>query len=241
MQKNRHEIIFENVDLVAVSKPPGLLTIPDRHDETIPSLYKILQHQYEKIFVVHRLDKDTSGIILFAKDEQTHKFLSQKFEKWEVSKFYLGIVTGSLQYKTGTIDEPIMQHPVKKGLMVVSAKGKSSITNYEVQEDFGIFSLVKFEILTGRTHQIRVHMKHLGHPIACDELYGIAKPILLSSFKKKYKLSIKEEEERPLLSRLALHAYQLKFNDASGKYYELKAELPKDFKALLQQLQKNRG
>ena len=81
MLKNKLDIIFENEGFVAVNKPAGLLTIPDRHDETISSLYKTLQQQYEKIFIVHRLDKDTSGIILFAKDEATHKFLSQLFEQ----------------------------------------------------------------------------------------------------------------------------------------------------------------
>ena len=186
MQKNKPEIIFENEKFVAVNKPSGLLTIPDRHDEELHSLYKILQQQYEKIFIVHRLDRDTSGIILFAKDEATHKFLSQLFEQRNVEKYYLGIIQGSLQNKNGIVEEPIMEHPVKKGMMVVHAKGKPSITEYEVQEDYGLYSLIKFQILTGRTHQIRAHMKHLGHPLACDELYGDAKAILLSSFKKKF-------------------------------------------------------
>lgn len=238
MPKNKLEVIFENEHFVAVNKPPGLLTIPDRHDETLNSLYKILQQQYKRIFIVHRLDRETSGLILFAKDEATHKFLSQQFEQGTVEKFYLGIIHGSLQNKKGIIEEPIMEHPVKKGVMVVNAKGKPSVTEYEVQEDYGIFSLVKFQILTGRTHQIRVHIKHLGHPIACDELYGDAKSILLSSFKKKFKLSQEDEEERPLLSRLALHSYQIKFKDQTGKDFDLIAELPKDMRALLQQLKK---
>jgi len=245
--KNKLDVIFENEKFVAVNKPAGLLTIPDRHDETINSLYKILQQQYQKIFIVHRLDKETSGIILFAKDEATHKFLSQLFEQRNVEKYYLGIIQGTLQnlpagrqVKKGTIEAPIMEHPSGKGMMV-HAKGKQSVTEYEVLEEYGIYSLVQFQIHTGRTHQIRVHMKLAGHPIACDELYGDPKPILLSSFKKKFKLSKHDEEERPLLSRLALHSYELKFKDQDNKAYDLKAELPKDMRAFLQQLKKNRG
>ena len=234
-------IIFENEKFIAINKPSGLLTIPDRHNELLNSLYKTLQLRYEKIFIVHRLDKDTSGLILFAKDEATHKFLSQLFEQRNVEKYYQAIVNGKLQDKKGIIDEPIAEHPVHKGMMAVNKKGKPSVTEYEVLEEYGIYSLVQFKINTGRTHQIRVHMKYLGHPVACDEMYGDAKPILLSSFKKKFKLSKHDEEERPLLSRLALHSYELKFKDQYNKEHDLKADLPKDMRALLQQLKKNRN
>lgn len=127
---------------------------------------------------------------------------------------------------------------MKKGLMITSEKGKDSVTAYEVLEEFGPYSYVRFTIFTGRTHQIRVHMKYLGHPIACDELYGNGKPVLLSGLKKNFKLSAKEEEERPILSRLALHAGKLVFKDLSGKIHELEAPVPKDMRALLQQLRK---
>ena len=235
------DIIFENEKFIAINKPSGLLTIPDRHNELINSLYKTLQLKYEKIFIVHRLDKDTSGLILFAKDEATHKFLSQLFEQRNVEKYYQAIVTGTLQDKKGIIDEPIAEHPVHKGMMAVNKKGKPSATEYEVLEEYGIYSLVQFKINTGRTHQIRVHMKYMGHPIACDEMYGDAKPILLSSFKKKYKLSKHDDEERPILNRLALHSYELKFKDQDKNEFDLKADLPKDMRALLQQLKKNRS
>lgn len=241
VQNSRLEIVFENEKFIAVNKPPGMLTIPDRHDEKLPSLYKLLQHRTERIFIVHRLDKETSGIILFAKDEATHKYLSQLFEQRNIEKFYTGITIGSLQSKKGSIEEPIAEHPTVKGKMTVNKKGKPSRTDYEVLEDYGLFSLVKFQIHSGRTHQIRVHMKFLGHPLACDDLYGDGKPVLVSSFKKKYKLGNHDEEERPILSRLALHSSQLIFKDAEGNVYDLTAELPKDIRALLQQLKKNRG
>ena len=233
-------VIFENEDFVAINKPAGMLTIPDRHDETQLSLYKILNHQYGKIFIVHRLDRDTSGLVLFAKNEASHKYLSQLFEQRNIEKIYLGIIRGSLPNKKGSVNESITEHPTLKGVMIIAKKGKPSLTDYEVIEDYGIYSLVQFNIHSGRTHQIRVHMKFEGHPIVSDPIYGDGKSILLSSFKKKYKLSQHDEEERPLMNRLALHSYKLNFKDQHSNLHSLEAPLPKDMKALLQQLKKNR-
>lgn len=231
------DIIFQNEHFIAINKPAGLLSVPDRVGKE-PSLKSILQQQHEKIFTVHRLDKDTSGLIVFAKDEATHKYLSQKFEGREMVKIYLGIVLGTMRDKEGTIDVPIKEHPTKATLMIAHQKGKPSVTDYKVLEDFGAYSFVQFQIHTGRTHQIRVHAKHIGHPVACDELYGDGKPLLLSSIKRHFKLSKNDLEERPLLSRLALHSFQLKFTGADGTRHELEAPLHKDMKALLQQLRK---
>jgi len=215
-----------------------LLTIPDRAGKE-PSLKQILKNKYGDIFTVHRLDRETSGIVIFAKKEEAHKQLSQLFEARETIKIYNGFVLGSPFEKSGVINEPIAEHPVKKGLMTVYKNGKESITEYEVLENFKLYSWMQFRILTGRTHQIRVHMKHLGHPVLCDELYGDGKPVFISSIKrKKFNLSKHEEAERPILSRLALHASRLKF-ELNTKSYDLKADLPKDLKALLQQLRKN--
>jgi 23S rRNA pseudouridine955/2504/2580 synthase/23S rRNA pseudouridine1911/1915/1917 synthase len=121
--------------------------------------------------------------------------------------------------------------------MVLNIKGKPSYTEYEVLEDFKRLSWVKFKILTGRTHQIRLHAQFIGHSIVCDELYGDGKPVLLSSLKKKYNLSKSEAEERPILSRLALHSASLGFNLNNTDYF-FEAPLPKDLRALLQQLRK---
>lgn len=237
MSREHPDILFENDDFVAVNKPAGLLTVPDREQKEI-SLKAILNHKYGKIFVVHRLDRDTSGVIVFAKNETTHKYLSQLFEGREIQKFYLGFVNGTLPDKAGIIEAAIAPHPSIAGEMIVHRKGKASITDYEVLEDFGLYSWVKFQIHTGRTHQIRVHMKHIGHPIVCDAIYGDGTPVLLSSFKKKFNLSKKEEEEKPILNRLALHSYQLQFKDAAGKEVNIVAEPPKDLRALLNQLRK---
>jgi len=141
---------------------------------------------------------------------------------------------------SGSIDAAIMEHPGKTTKMMTHVKGKPSLTDYEVVEQFRLFSWVRFQIHTGRTHQIRVHMQHIGHSIVCDEIYGDAKPILLSSIKKNFKLAKVAEEEKPILSRLALHSFQLNFtyNEIA---YQLEAPLPKDLRAVLQQLKKWKG
>ena len=231
--------IAETDDWIALNKPSGLLSIPDREGKDV-SLKKLLIEKYDNIFTVHRLDKDTSGLIVFAKNETTHKLLSQQFEERQTEKIYRGLVLGSLAEKEGTIDAPIAEDPAKKGLMTVYRKGKESITAYEVLEDFKIFSWVQFQIYTGRTHQIRVHAKHIGHPVVCDELYGDGKPIMLSSLKHKFKLSKNELEERPILNRLALHALSLQFINIHREKIKLEAPVPKDLRALLQQLRKRK-
>lgn len=233
------DIILETPDFVAVNKPSGLLSIPDRMGVEI-SLKDLLKQKYGQIYTVHRLDKDTSGIIIFAKNETSHKALSALFESREMEKFYLGLVQGQMMNTSGSIDAAIMEHPGKTTKMMTHVKGKPSLTDYEVQEQFRLYSWVRFQIHTGRTHQIRVHMQHIGHSIVCDEIYGDPKPILLSSIKKNFKLAKVAEEEKPILSRLALHSSQLNFM-YEGVDYALEAPLPKDLRAVLQQLKKWKG
>lgn len=236
--KARNIIISETEDWVALNKPSGLLSIPDREGKEI-SLKKLLQEKYQGIYTVHRLDRDTSGLIIFAKNEKAHQFLSKEFEERKTEKIYTGFALGSPIEKKGTIDAPIAEHPAKNGLMIIHRKGKTSLTDYEVLEDFGMYSWLQFQIHTGRTHQIRIHAKNIGHPIACDPLYGDGQSILLSQLKhKKFKLSKNEEQERPLLNRLALHSFQLSFTYMKGEKIFLEAPIPKDLKATLNQLQK---
>jgi 23S rRNA pseudouridine1911/1915/1917 synthase len=234
------DIIFENDQWIALNKPHGLLSIPAREGKDI-SLKQMLQEKYGQIFTVHRLDRSTSGVIVFAKDEETHKFLSQAFEDRLVQKFYLGFVNGILSEKKGTIDQPIAENSTKRGVMMIHKRGKPSVTDYEVLEEFGKYSFVRFQIHTGRTHQIRVHMQYLGHPLVCDDLYGDPTPVLISSIKRKFKLSKNELQERPIMNRLALHASELRFSDANGNKFQPEAETPKDMRALLQQLRKWKG
>lgn len=239
MKKLLLDIVYENKEFVAINKPAGLLSIPDREQSQV-SLKDMLIEKYGSIFTVHRLDRDTSGLIIFAKTEAAHKFLSNLFEGRQIEKYYQGLVLGIPSVKKGTIDAPIAEHSLQKGLYVVHRRGKPSVTSYEVIQEHKYFSLLQFQLHTGRTHQIRVHCKNMGHPLACDELYGDGKPVLLSSIKKKFKLGKYEEEERPMLNRLALHSFCLKFTDERGKQINLQAALPKDIRALLTQLAKNK-
>lgn len=232
--------ILENSDFIALNKPSGLLSIPDRMGKEI-SLKNMLIEKYGSIFTVHRLDKDTSGLIIFARHEAAHRFLSQQFENRQTIKIYKGLIIGSPGEPKGTINAPMAEHPADNGTMIVHRKGKEAITDYEVMQDFGIYSLAQFQIHTGRTHQIRVHMKDIGHPIVCDDLYGDGKPVLVSSFKKKFNLAKNAEEEKPILGRLALHAFSLNIKGPDGNTYKLEAPIPKDIRATVQQLEKWRG
>lgn len=234
-------LLFENEDFVVLNKPAGLLSIPDRFDPALPSLSKILERHYGQILVLHRLDKDTSGVIVFAKNEPTHKFLSRQFQNRQTEKIYLGLVTGNIREKEGHIETPILSDPGKGGRMKTGKNGKPAVTAFEVLKTFGLYSLLKIQIFTGRTHQIRVHLKSIGHPIAMDSLYGSDQPFYLSMIKKNYRIGKYQEEERPLMHRMALHASELHFTDEKGQRHSFRAPLPKDFQAVLNQLEKLSG
>lgn len=221
-----------------MNKPSGLLSIPDREGKEI-SLKDILQLHHPEIYTVHRLDRETSGLIVFAKNAQAHKHFSLQFENRQTKKIYNALLVGSLPQKEGSIDAPIAENQARRGVMIVHRRGKPALTDYKLMQDFKIFSWVEFLIHTGRTHQIRVHAKEIGNPVACDKIYGDGKPILLSSFKNKFQLSKNVLEERPLLSRLALHAFQLEIKSLDGQVLKLEAPLHKDIRATLQQLEKN--
>ena len=233
------ERIYEDDDLIIVSKPSGVLVLPDRFDANLSSLHRMLQIELDqKLFVVHRIDRDTSGLICFAKNEATHRYMSMLFQEHHIAKYYAGIVHGRLSPESARIEAAIIEHPHIKGRMVTAAKGKASVTDYKVVEQWSMYALMQFQIHTGRTHQIRVHMQSIGHPIVCDPIYSDGKPLLLSSIKRKYKQSQKEEEERPLLNRLALHAYKLSFHKEDGQEITVEAPIPKDMAACITQLNK---
>ncbi len=232
--------LYEDDDLIIVNKPASVLSIADRFNANLPSVRSIVQQELgQPLFVVHRIDRETSGVIAFAKNEATHKYMSGLFERHEIGKFYAGLVHGRPQPEMDRIDAPIAEHPFVKGKMIIARKGgKDSVTDYRVVESWPLFSLMQWQIHTGRTHQIRVHMQSIGHPIVCDELYGDGKPFLLSSIKRKYKLAKDAEAERPLLNRLALHAYRLTFAGPAGTEITAEAPLPKDIAACISQLRK---
>ena len=235
--KAEWQLLAETENWVAVNKPSGLLSVPDREGKEI-SLKQVLQKKYGKIFVVHRLDRDTSGVILFAKNELTHRELSHQFEQRTTIKIYSGLVVGKPEPLTQLIDSPIKEHPGIAGKMIIHRNGKPSQTEYTVVETIIPYSWVSFQLHTGRTHQIRIHMQSIGFPLVGDMLYGDGQPVLLSRFKSKFKLSKQDEAEKPLLNRLALHASTLKFQEKDGLLVTIEADLPKDLQVTMLQLRK---
>lgn len=234
----RPEIVYQDEDYLIVNKPAGITVIPDRSEEQ-PALNRLLEQSLkQKIWVVHRIDRQTSGAVCFAKNEAAHRHLSGLFQSHAVEKIYQGLVSGRPAMASGTITGPIAEHPSIKGKMIVAAKGKPSVTEYRMIKQWPLYALLEFRIHTGRTHQIRVHMQSAGHPILCDELYSTHGPFFLSAIKKKYRLGKEEMQETPLLSRLALHAHILRFRDRHGKEVFSEVPLPKDMAACVKQLDK---
>ncbi len=235
------DIIYEDDQLVIVSKPSGVLSIPDRHDPSKPNMQDMLMRKYGKIFTVHRIDRETSGIICFAKTAEAHALLSAMFQQREVEKTYLAIVSGNVQPDDGNIEAALAPDPLHSGQMKISPSGKKSHTTYKVIERFKNCCLVEAGILTGRMHQIRVHFKYIGHPCLVDKLYGTNEAIYIRDIKLK-NLKVGKDldaEERPLVARTTLHAFRLKFiHPTTGKDMIFEAPLPKDMKALLNQLRK---
>ena len=234
------EIIFEDEELIIVNKPANVLTIPDRHDADKLSVYRFLSDRSEeKIYIVHRLDRETSGILCFAKNETAHRNLSMQFEHKDVQKIYYALIDGVMHDEAGVIDKAIGEHPTIPGKMSISKKGKESLTHYAVKERFKNFTLVEADIKTGRMHQIRIHFQSIGYPLAVDSLYGRRDVFYLSELKqKKFRLG-KLEEERPIISRCTLHAFRLSLlHPTTGERIEFEAEPPKDFSAVLSQLRK---
>jgi 23S rRNA pseudouridine1911/1915/1917 synthase len=234
------DIIYQDDQIVVVNKPADLLTIPDRHDPSKPSLYGALNKHFGKVFIVHRLDRETSGILVFALNEVAHRELSMQFESKETRKIYLALLDGAMHAEEGEINKPIAEHSSVGGRMVVASRGKESLTLYRVVERFKHFTLVEADIRTGRTHQIRVHFQSISYPLAVDTLYGRRDKLLASDIKKaKFHVGKFTEEVQPLMGRTSLHAFRLKLrHPVSNEIMSFETELPKDFKAVLNQLRK---
>lgn len=230
------DIIHEDPSFIVLHKFPRVLSIPDRFDPNKPNLYDLLLLNRSEIYVVHRLDYETSGVMLFAKNKEAHKIFSTQFEQRSLVKKYWSLSV-SPKASSGTIDAPIREHPSRRGYYEVHDKGKKAVTHYKTLETFGPFSLIELLLETGRTHQIRVHLKHIGAPLLVDKKYGLREDFKLSEIKRKYRIS--DRGERPLLSRSSLHARSIAFDEpVSRKLLTFTAPLPKDMKAALNQMRK---
>lgn len=243
-------VVYEDPRLIAVNKAPGLSVGGDRWDGGQERLDRLLEKNGRKLFTVHRIDKDTSGLVLFAKDEAAHRELSLAFEKRLVKKEYLAVVHGRPSWSETVCDLPLVPDGDKLHRTIIDKyRGKDSLTRFRLLLSVvsrallpGNYSLVEARPETGRTHQIRVHLAALGCPVVCDPLYGVSagrgveRGVFLSSFKKGWRGD--SAEEKPLLNRLGLHAASLAFS-VNGTELLLQAPLCRDMKALVSQMGKS--
>ncbi|MDD2498248.1 MAG: RluA family pseudouridine synthase [Desulfitobacteriaceae bacterium] len=221
------EIIYEDHDLIVVNKPQGMVVHPAAGNWQGTLVNALLYHCQDlsgingvlRPGIVHRIDKDTSGLLVVAKNDLTHMNLAEQIKAHTITRVYHAIVCGVMAEPAGIIEAPIGRHPVqRKKMAVVLKNGRHAVTRYHVLERFQGFTWVEVRLETGRTHQIRVHMSYLGYPVAGDPLYG----------QKKENLGLKGQ---------ALHARVLGFHHPrSGEYMEFTAPLPKYFEELLQKL-----
>jgi 23S rRNA pseudouridine1911/1915/1917 synthase len=249
-------------DVIAIHKPAGLNSIPAAGEPT-SALRQAAEHlklPYRgetdpRVRAVHRLDKDTSGVLLFALNRPAQQAISHQFQNNKVAKQYLAIVLGAPSEESGTIDAPMMRSPRDPVKMVVHRDGKRAVTEWKVAQRFRDYALLQVFPKTGKTHQIRVHLAHIGHPLAVDGLYAprvrqavgespeefaVRKRdpgLYLSSIKRGYREK-RDAEERPLIGRLTLHAERLQLTAPDGQPIALYAEPPKDFRAAVNQLTK---
>jgi 23S rRNA pseudouridine1911/1915/1917 synthase len=230
------DIIFEDQDLVVVNKPAGLVVHPGAGVEHGTLANALVAHFSQlspgtaplRPGIVHRLDRDTSGLLVVAKNEQAHQHLAEQFASRAVEKRYVALVYGRMAKASDKIDLPIGRHPVHRVRMCVAkqGRGRPAFTRYEVSRRFAEFSLLDVEIKTGRTHQIRVHLAHIHHPVVGDDIYGSGYNANLPSIMVKRAIAT--------LGRHLLHAAALAFtHPATGARLAFTAPLPKKFEDFL--------
>lgn len=225
------DILYEDSDLLVVNKPKGMVVHPAAGNYEGTLVNALLAHCGNSLSgiggvmrpgILHRIDKNTSGLLMVAKNDAAHNFLAAQIKEHSFTREYETVVYGNLKSDSGTVEQPIGRHPVhRKKMAVVYTNSKPAVTHYEVIERFGDFTHVRCRLETGRTHQIRVHMAYLGHPVAGDDVYGPKKVI-------------KE------LSGQCLHAKKVGFIHPNGEYMEFESELPEYFKKFISKLKRNR-
>ena len=235
------EIIYSDEDLIVINKPSGISVTKDRSGaiDLLPALQKQLSVDTE-LRLIHRLDKDTSGVMLLARNPETQSIYASCFEKRLIKKTYLALVSGIVISEKGSVKTPISREDKNTNLMKVNPRrGKPAVTRYKLLADFGMLSLLAVTPVTGRTHQIRLHLSSINLPLAIDPLYGSSKPVMLSDFKAGYRTA-KGKEERPLIERLTLHAYQLDLPEVESRPARtFIAGLNKKFAATIKMLTKH--
>lgn len=232
-----YSVIHQDDRIIVFDKGSGISSIRERYVVGV-SLKEIAEEKFGRLWTVHRLDKETSGVIVFARDAEAHYVLNHQFEHGETTKVYAAILEGVMEVEEMRIDIPIAADPAHPGRMRPSARGKDSITLLRRRELFRGYTFAEASPQTGRQHQIRVHARAVGLPLAVDSFYGNRSEIFLSSFKRKYKSY--DREEKPLVSRLTLHAERLTLqHPGTGDAMTFQAPLPRDLKALLTQLRKS--
>ena len=225
------DIIYEDDDLLVVNKPKGMVVHPAAGNYENTLVNAVLFHCGDSLSgiggvlrpgILHRIDKNTSGLLLVAKNDKAHNCLAAQIKAHSLTREYEAMVYGNIKDDSGTVNAPIGRHPVKRKQMAVTDKNsKSAVTHFTVLERFGGFTHIRCRLETGRTHQIRVHMAYIGHPVAGDDVYGPKKVI-------------------KSLSGQCLHAKKIGFvHPSTGKYLEFESELPDYFKSFLEVCRKN--
>jgi len=229
-------IIYEDENIIAVNKASGVSVGGDRWDDSRQRLDRLIAETgIPKVFTVHRIDRDTSGLVVFAKNEAAHRSLSLAFEEADVTKRYIAVVHGRPPWQETICELPLVPNGNKQHMTIIDKfRGKKSLTRFVLLAVAGNYSILEALPKTGRTHQIRVHAASLGFPVVCDPIYGSSKPVLLSTMKKKWHGD--PFDEKPLLARLGLHAADLSLPSVT-----LHAPLPRDMAALVRQIEKISG
>lgn len=235
-------VVYEDEDVIVVDKQAGIVVHPVRGNLHGTLVNALLYHckslsEGGDMFrpgVIHRLDKDTTGLLVFARSSKAKANLGRQMEERTITRKYLTMCWGDMPQKSGTIEAPVGRHSFDRRKMAVTPlSSRSAVTTYVVKERFGIATYMELKLLTGRTHQIRVHLQHFGHPVVADATYGGRKKSALVDIVKKHMSKINDVLE--IIDRQALHAAILGFNHPStGKYAEFSSPLPEDMSNLLE-------
>jgi 23S rRNA pseudouridine1911/1915/1917 synthase len=246
-------VLYEDECLLALDKPSGLLPAPDHLHPDRPSLMKLLHAGIERgapwareggrtyLMQAHRLDAEVSGVMLLAKSKAVLVALLNLFGTEKPGRRYVGLAKGTPVANQFKVEAKLAPHPLRNWVMRVDpGHGKRSVTLFEVRERFARCTLLQCEPLTDRPHQIRVHLRHLGHPVVGDQLYG-GRPLLLSRLKQGYRLK-PNQTERPLMARPALHAEALSLpHPITGSPITITAPWPKDLTVAVKYLRRYAG